>query len=113
MALFQFELRGTPTDVAVFTIARTITGQSIMELRQRIATGEPLLSFDFDDFPISTERSEHYEQIRTSIEKLTSCNCDHFLLYKYDASDLSEIVTYEQACNLLKSDMQYREQDRD
>ena len=113
MALFEFELRGTPADVAVFTIARSITGQSIMELRQRIATGEPLVSFDFDDFPISTERIEHYERIRTSIEKLTSCNCDHFLLYKCDVSDLAEIVTCEQACNLLESDIQYREQERD
>jgi len=113
MAVLQFELRGTPMDVAVFTIARSITGQSIMELRRRIATGQPLVSFDFDDFSISTGRSEHYEQIQTSIEKLTSCNCEHFLLYKYDTSDLAEIVTYDQACNLLESDMQYREQERD
>lgn len=113
MALLQFELRGTPTDVAVFTIARSITGQSVMELRRKIAIGEPLVSFDCDDFPFTTERREHYAQIRASIEKLISCNCDYFLLYKCDVSDPAEIVTYEQACNLLHSDMQYRQQERD
>ena len=113
MAIIEFVLFDVPRDVGVYTIARSITDESTMQLRKRVANGTPLVKWDTDDFPLTLERSEHYDQIRTSIARITSCDCDFHLLYRISPDDDAEQISLEQLNNLLESDIEYDRQERD
>ena len=113
MAIIEFVLLDVPRDVGVYTIACSITGESMMQLRKCVADGTPLVKWDTDDFPLNLERIEHYDQIRPSIAKLTSCECDYQLFYRPSSDDDAEQISIEQLNNLLESDIEYEKQERD
>ena len=64
MAIIEVLLLDAPRDVGVYAIACSVTGESTMQLRKRVADGEPLVVWDTNDFPSDSERTEHHDQIR-------------------------------------------------
>lgn len=113
MAIIEFVLLDVPVDVGVYTIARSITGETTMSLRKCVVDGTPLVKWGMDDFPLNSERIEHYGQICDSISELTSCDCDYQLFYRPSSDDDAEPISIEQLNNLLESDFKYEKQERD
>lgn len=113
MAIIEFLLLDAPRDVGVYTIARSITDESTMQFRKRVADGKTLVQWDTDDFPLDSERAEHHDQIRASVSKLTSCDCDYQLFYRPSSDDDAEQISAEQLNNLLESEIEYENQERD
>ena len=67
MAIIEVLLLDALRDVGVYAIARSVTGESTMQLRKRVADGKPLVVWDTNDFPSDSERAEHHDQIRVSV----------------------------------------------
>ena len=113
MAIIGYVLQGPPDDVGVYTIARSITGESTVQLRKRAADGKPLVNWDTDDFAIASERASHHDSIRHWLAKLTSCDCEYELHYRPSSDDESERIGIDQLHNLLDSEIQYEQQEHD
>ena len=113
MAEIAFTLDSSPRALGVFTIVRSTTGQSIMDLRNLVSDGKPIIKWDTDDFPLDSDRVEHYNRIRDSITKLASCDCGYRLFYRPSSDDNPELVSIAQLNNLLESEIEYEAQDRD
>ena len=113
MSIIEFLLLDAPRDVGAYTFARSITNESTMQLRKRVANGQPIVQWDTDDFPLDSERTEHQDQIRRSVAILTSCDCDYQLFYRPSPDDDADQISAEQLKNLLESEIEYRKQERD
>ena len=113
MAEIAFTLDSSPRDLGVFTIVRSITGRSIMDLRNRVSDGRPIIKWDTEDYPLDSDRVEYYNRIRDSITKLASCDCEYQLHYRTSSDDDPEVVSIEQLKNLFDSDIEYEAQERD
>ena len=96
MAIIEVLLLDALRDVGVYAIARSVTGESTMQLRKRVADGEPLVVWDTNDFPSDSEHTEHHDQIRVSVSKLTSRDCDIQLFYRPSSNDDAEQISTEQ-----------------
>lgn len=113
MAIIEFYVLSTPRDVGVYAFARSISNASTQQLRHRVANGLPLLTWDTDDFPLTVERNQFYSRILSEVGRLESCDCDSQLVYRVTPTDPAEEVTREELGNLLQSDSEYEEQERD
>ena len=113
MAIIEFVLLAIPHDASVYNVARSITNESIMQLRKHVAERTALVKWDTDNFPLTLKRDQHYQQIKLSIEKLGSCCCEHQLFYRITSDEDAEPISLEQLFNLLESDLNYEKQKRD
>lgn len=113
MAIIEFVLLAIPHDVGVYNVVRSIINKSIMQLKKHVVEGTALVKWDTENFPLTLERDQHYQQIKLSIEKLGSCRCEHQLFYRITLDDDAEPISLEQLFNLLESDLNYERQERD
>lgn len=113
MAIIEFVLLSTPPDLSVYKTGQSSSGFSVMQLRQRVADRLPMLDWDTDDFPLDGERSQLHSEILSVIQKLQSSNCESKLYYRVTRDDDREEISYPQLINLLKSEIDYDQQQHD
>lgn len=79
MAIIEFVLLDFPYDMGVYAIFRSITNKSTIQLRKRVANSTAFVKWDTDNFPLTLKREQNYEQIKSSLEKLSSSSCKYQL----------------------------------
>jgi len=113
MSVYEAAVNGSSASVALIKCLREVTNLSISEIRQRIADGVTVVTWDADDYPLSDDRETQHRRILAEIERLRSTGSDLRFYYRPAADDDAESVTFDQILNLMASDIEYENQERD
>lgn len=113
MAIIELTLDTDCPPVDVYTVLRSATGTSVAQLRQRASSRSPVVTWDTDDFPLTSERKDHHEAILAALYRLASCKCEFRLDYRPAPEDDRESVSVVMLENLFDAEIEYDSQTRD
>ncbi len=113
MAIIELTLDTDCPPIDVYTVLRSATGTSVAQLRQRASSRSPIVTWETDDFPLTSERKDHHAAILTAIDRLTSCECVFRLDYRPTLEEERELVSVTMLENLFDAELEYDSQTYD
>ena len=111
MSVYEAAIVDTDASATVIQCVRKLTSLSIPVIRQRIADGDVIVTWDSDDYALDGDRESVHARILAGIDALRSAGCTLRFQYRPALGDSAESVSDDQMLNQMQTDVDFDSSD--